>query len=292
MAIFDVFWKRDKPLPDVFQTQDIPPQLRVQVFWIWKETLKKFDVLHDFDAPPSNQYLHQIWEVICEEKGQHQLGFSRKNPEDDLAGALHNSDDTGLVLGIIELSFRFICLLQNQRFAPEQVEKAVSILNRRFREHGVGYQFDMNCQRLIPINSTFTYEEVIRPALAVLARKDFSTANDEFMAAWADFKKSDFDGSVLECGKAFESVMKIICDKKKWAVDPKATAKPLLETIIHNTGMETFFEQPLILIATLRNKLSAHGAGTAPTNVPEHIARYALNATASAVVLLVEAAGL
>jgi hypothetical protein len=50
-----------------------------------------------------------------------------------------------------------------------------------------------------------------------------------------------------------------------------------------------FFESPLILIATLRNKLDAHGAGAQPHDPPEHLAKYSLHATAAAIVLLVDA---
>ena len=49
------------------------------------------------------------------------------------------------------------------------------------------------------------------------------------------------------------------------------------------------FEQPLLNIATLRNKLSnAHGAGVQHRRVPQHVAKYAINATAAAILLLVE----
>ncbi len=45
-----------------------------------------------------------------------------------------------------------------------------------------------------------------------------------------------------------------------------------------------------MLIAVLRNKWSsAHGSGVNAQPVPEHFARYALNATASAILLIVEA---
>jgi hypothetical protein len=42
-------------------------------------------------------------------------------------------------------------------------------------------------------------------------------------------------------------------------------------------------------IATLRNKLgSAHSAGTQQRSVSQHLAKYAINATAAAILLLVE----
>jgi hypothetical protein len=48
------------------------------------------------------------------------------------------------------------------------------------------------------------------------------------------------------------------------------------------------FETPLLLIATLRNRISsAHGGGATPRQVERHIAQYAITATAAAIVLLV-----
>ena len=66
----------------------------------------------------------------------------------------------------------------------------------------------------------------------------------------------------------------------------------LLKTVINNSGLEKFFEQPLILVATMRNKLStAHGAGGASRNVTKGKAEYALSATAAAMLLLLAEAG-
>jgi hypothetical protein len=48
-------------------------------------------------------------------------------------------------------------------------------------------------------------------------------------------------------------------------------------------------EQPLSIVATLRNRLSkSHGAGIQQRDIPPHIAKYAINATAAAILLLVE----
>jgi hypothetical protein len=53
--------------------------------------------------------------------------------------------------------------------------------------------------------------------------------------------------------------------------------------------MEPFFEQPLLIIATLRNRLgTAHGVGGQPREVPRHRAQFAINATATALLFLVE----
>jgi hypothetical protein len=72
-----------------------------------------------------------------------------------------------------------------------------------------------------------------------------------------------------------------------------APANKLLKSYMENISPDKlpgYLESPLILIATLRNKLDAHGAGAAPHAPPAHLAKYSLHATASAIVLLVDAA--
>jgi hypothetical protein len=84
--------------------------------------------------------------------------------------------------------------------------------------------------------------------------------------------------------------MKIICDRKGWPYQQSDTASTLLRAILSRTNLDSFFEQPLLVIGTLRNRLSkAHGAGTQHRAVPRHVARFAVNTTAAAILLLVDA---
>ena len=110
----------------------------------------------------------------------------------------------------------------------------------------------------------------------------------EYLEALEDYRKGDYGDCLTKCGSAFESIMKIICDSKKWQYKQTDTASALLSTIINKSGLESYLEQPLIIIATLRNRLSkSHGAGVAPKEVTQNYAKYALNSTAAAIVFLV-----
>lgn len=132
----------------------------------------------------------------------------------------------------------------------------------------------------------------IQPTLQLLREADFASANKEFLEALEDFRKADYGDCLTKCGSAFESVLKVICARKRWPHNATDTASPLLKTVISKSGLESFFEQPLILVATLRNKLSkSHGAGQEFRNVTEAKAEYAINATAAAILLLVKEAG-
>jgi hypothetical protein len=136
-------------------------------------------------------------------------------------------------------------------------------------------------------DSVILHQNAIEPALGLLAGLAFQHANKEFLEALEDHRKGDFGDCLTKCGSAFESVMKVLCDKNSITFKQTDTASILLKALLANGQLDGFWEQPLIMIATLRNRLSSsHGAGTQPKAVPEHVATYVVNATASAILLL------
>ena len=133
------------------------------------------------------------------------------------------------------------------------------------------------------------HTNAIEPALVLLTRPSLREASNEFLEALAHYRKAEYADCLSKCGSAFESVMKVICDRKSWPYKQSDTASTLLGTILPKTSLDSFFKEPLTLIATIRNRLSsAHGAGTEQRVVSKHVANYAINATASVVLLLVE----
>ena len=143
--------------------------------------------------------------------------------------------------------------------------------------------------QIIRRDSEAIHETVIQPTLTLLGNPTFKTANEEFLDALKDFRNGNYRDSIVKCGSSLESVMKIICDRKGWSYQQTDTASALLKNILPRTNLDLYFEQPIILIATIRNRLSkAHGAGTQQKTVSKHVANYVINATASAILLLVE----
>lgn len=141
---------------------------------------------------------------------------------------------------------------------------------------------------VIPKESEVLHQKAILPALVLLSGKEYKQANDEFLNALTDFRKGDFRDCVTKCGSTFESVMKVLCSKKSIPFKNNDTASVLLKALISHSKLDGFWEQPLILIATVRNRLSsAHGAGLEQKKISEHVAIYIINATASAILLLV-----
>ena len=133
------------------------------------------------------------------------------------------------------------------------------------------------------------HQAATEPTLLLLTAPHYASANEEFLEALGHYRKGEYRDCVLKCGSSIESVMKIICARKNWRYQQKDTAKKLLDTILLQTALDSFYEQPIMLIATIRNQYStAHGAGTQQKSVPKHVANYVINATASAILLLVD----
>lgn len=141
--------------------------------------------------------------------------------------------------------------------------------------------------KVIPKDSQVIHETAIEPALQLLRQPAFRHANTEFLAALEDYRHQKFGDCVTKCNSSYESVMKVICGQKRFGYTESDSTAKLLRTIMGQTQMEGFWETPLMVVGTLRNKLSsAHGAGEKAKVVPEHVARYAMNMTASAIVFL------
>jgi hypothetical protein len=133
-----------------------------------------------------------------------------------------------------------------------------------------------------------THAESVAPVLHLLTSPEYASANAEFLDALQDYRHRDYCDCLTKCGSAFESVMKVVCDKNKWPYKHTDIAATLIDTIVSRSGMEPFFTQPLMLIATLRNRLSkAHGAGTQAKTVSAAVAQFAVSATAAAILLIV-----
>lgn len=154
---------------------------------------------------------------------------------------------------------------------------------------GVPTQFTGICEqaKVIPKESQAIHDKAIEPALKLLRQPAFLNANSEFMAALEDFRHGKFGDCVTKCNSSYESVMKVICGQKGFGYAQGDTTSKLIRTIMQKTEMDTFWEQPLMTVGTLRNKLStSHGAGEVQKVVPEHVAKYTLNITASAIIFL------
>ena len=107
----------------------------------------------------------------------------------------------------------------------------------------------------------------------------------------------DHKECLVDCLKAFESTMKTICAKRKWAYKDTDTASTLIDTCLKSGLLPPFMQTHLgtvksaleSAIPTVRNRLGGHGQGVQPKEVPQFYAEYLLHETAATIVFLVDA---
>jgi hypothetical protein len=143
--------------------------------------------------------------------------------------------------------------------------------------------------RVVMRDQDAMYKEAIAPAIGLLADRGYSSANQELLAALGDYRHGNHGDCLTKCAAAFESTLKILCARRGWQHQENDGAAQLLRVVIDNSTLDSYLEQPLLGPAMLRNRLgSAHGAGAQSRRVPAERARYAINTTAAAVLLVVE----
>ena len=220
--------------------------------------------------------------------------FSFNEKDDTIEFLAQCSDERFLDFTELVLQYESFCELG---IAPSQL---VDAINEFFKADDLPYSLIdfVRCResidlypRVIRRDSEVLHETAIEPALNLLANPVFASANREFLAALKDYRNGESGDCVAKCGSSLESVMKVICEQEGWSYQQNDTAATLLDNIFQQIDLGGFFKEPIKLIATIRNRHgSAHGAGAGQREVPEHVAHYAINATASAILLLVEAA--
>jgi hypothetical protein len=310
MATFDLFSKRQKRLrgeiPEIYQYSDIPNALRIQIIHIIKDAIgiDKGRI----GGNKVNEVYKSIHDTLCREYGVFTLGNPNRNEPDQnsLFTFFLATKDYEKVIDIIEISFLLIKgyidnPINNYKFHADTLIKpddAIQELNERFREHGVGYQFESS--QIIRVDSTYMHSEVVNPSIKLLWNDKFLGANDEYMKAHEHYRNGRNKECLAECLKAYESTMKIICKESGWPYKETDTSKKLIEICLQNGIIPQFIQNQYTSIRnllesgipTIRNRLGGHGQGQTQVSVDDQITRYALNLTGSNIIFLIEQSGI
>lgn len=248
------------------------------------------------------EFLHQLHRNVSYLHGEFQLSKARGQETDDIVEFIFTCKDDDL-LDVIELIFK-----SNLPGITWPDNPLIEGINDFFRIDNLPYyltgyiieEFESSFYgtptkatrigeypQVVRKDSEVLHKSAIEPVLSLLKGQEFTHANTEFLNALEDFRKQNYGDCLTKCCSSFESVMKVLCARKSVPHKQTDTAATLLKALLAIGNLDSFWEQPLILIATLRNRLStSHGAGAQLKNVPEHVAMYAVNATASAILLL------
>lgn len=300
MPARDIYSKRQRrargEMPDVYTYDDFPRSLRVQLVQLIR------DGIGDPNKQWSDDVYRGIHEILCREYGVFSLFEERQRISnwEALANTLLRTEDHERILDIVEMCLDAVdgYVRENQGAFSGCVEPdaVIAEVNVRFKEHGVGYEFASG--NIVRIDSQLVHEEVVKPALHLLADPQYAGANAEFLSAHEHYRHQRYSECINECLKAFESTMKVICTKRGWAFDERRDgASALIQTCMGNGLFPNFLQTHIgglrsILesgLPTTRNRQSGHGQGAEVTEVTEATASFALHTTATNIVFFARA---
>ena len=305
--LFNVFSRRNQPPSKL--GGPLTSEFRTRVLQVCRGQFP----LHQ-DWTRSDQFWPDVYNRLRLLHGRNMLAGKRTDSTvEDILAFLHQCKDDHF-LDFVELIFQSEQLWE-RRLGSFQAEELVGMVNKFLELDGLPYSLTGFVFPLAPQGEEYgrlvlsaggppcveAYPQIIRrendvihsyaidPTLTLLTQPHFKIANKEFLGALEDYRKGQYGDCVTKCGSAFESVMKVVCNRRRWQYEQTDAASSLMAKILPNTKLPSFFKEPLTLIATARNRLSSsHGGGTQQRIVPKHVASFVVNSTAAAILLIVD----
>lgn len=303
MGIIDLFSKRQKrqrgEYPDVYQYDVLPSPFRTQVVHIL------LDALGDPNSDQCAQVYQSIHKVLSREYGTFALSretiYNMQDYMKDILAFFQETKDIEKALDVIELCFKMIEHMADDQsyhyYASVRMaaKDAIDELNTRFREHAIGFAYENG--QVMRVDSQVIHSEIVKPALALLADASYVGANEEFMSAHRHYREGRYKEAIIDALKALESVLKVICRKRKWTYDETGTAKQLLDVCFANGLVPAYLSSHYTSLRavlesgppTIRNKVAGHGQGAELNAVPVYLAAYEIHLVAASIQFLIHA---
>jgi AbiJ N-terminal domain 4 len=294
MERFKLFSERNtlNETNDVYEYEIAPQRLRIQLSHIFDEYITSLDF--------SMRFWSLVVHSIKKEFGILELpgrGYKDIVMRFFLGGNDQKAIDTiDLIFYLINQSIDSLTKTRNDenRTIVYQLKKAIEEANYRFKQNNFGYEIIDG--QLIRIDNQMVHQEVIKPAIQLLFDEGFDTASNEFLQAHEHYRKGEYSDAIVDAGRAFESTMKIICDKKSYSYSQRDTASSLIHKLVTNnlipSNLQNHFNHLWNTLScglpTIRNANGGHGQGVQETQVPESLVNFSINLAASNIVFLVK----
>ena len=286
---------------DVYNYYEITTRVRVQVVQMLEAGLGSA-VTSLLDGRSGNNPCYEhIVKTMRRELGVQQLvAMNYESLKHELFLWLQSELNIDQWLDGVELSLQDVEKVTPQQifrslYRPsEKPEDVIADFNARMLEAAVGYQYVSG--QIIRIEFQHIHIDVVVPALQLLSDPKFDSANREYRSAHEAYRHGELEDCLVDCGKALESVLKVIGRKRGWKFNDTDTASKLILAAVDDGFLAAYLDPSLNhlkgLIETstpvLRNKMGAHGSGVSPRVVPQHLAAFQLHQTAAVILYLMK----
>jgi hypothetical protein len=294
MPVFNTFSKRQRERPATFAYDVVPDSLRLQLRIVLEDAFGSW--------AKGWEFLGRVMER------EHAAPSFNRQYESRLAAAAPYAIQC-LVLGTFEESIDAIetglriLNIAGRKEVPQyhgirqSPDDAVAEVNERFLEHGIGYQFSVEENQIVRLDSALLHKEAVEPAMRLLGSPGFEGPADEFAKAHAYHRSGDGKDAVSWAVKALESAAKAICNARGWSYDKATGPKDLIDVIYKNglipQELEAYFgglRTALVSgLPTIGNRMTRHGQGPHVKPIAEHMVTFGMHLAAATIVFLVEA---
>lgn len=293
MALLSIFSRRkrqaEQPAKDVYEYENVPIKVRVQILMNISKCISAVGH-YNFSS-------EQIYESITSELREEVGRFSLTNDyhssiAEEIGHWFLNHATTDELFDAIELFVMVTSRAADNQAHTSAIRQSIARINARLLEAGLGYE--IAGQQVIEKSNEYAHTEVVLPALHVLSERRFSNANKEFREAHHAYRAGEYEDCLVDCLKAFESVMKVIADERGWQIPKTANASKLIAALFEHefvpkymqnqfAGLKAMLESS---VPTTRNKDGGHGAGAEERKVPQSLAALQLHQTAAIIIFL------
>ncbi len=286
--------------PELYQYDSIPEHLRRQICIAFSEGVG--DCVHVGNSFRTYPNANDAWDRIDSDCFKEIPKYpALKHGQDSRINYLDyisSVQEIDWFLDAFEIGCRILSRLDMykspaDRGASVSSGEALEEINFRFEQHAVGYKFENGY--VISVESKFVHSEVVKPALVLLSEPLFKKANEEFMRAHRHFRSEEYKDSINSANRAFETTLKIICDKEGWSYDKGSVAAQLI-TVLKTNGVfshnfdrnfDSFIAMLKSGLPSIRNDAGGHGESLLAASVSSEVARFALNLAASNITFII-----
>ena len=296
--MLDLYTERnqDKEEDIIFQYDNLPEKFKNQIIFILEDLyLILNDQIYEKD------FYYYIHRALCKEWGKERLfklpvGFKDKESVEEFIKYKKTSLDE--IFDLIEYSLRYTQERLDDRYrhingSYDNLNHVINEINHRFKESKLGYEIvDL---KIIRIDAQYTHSNIIKPTINLTANIQYKQVNLEYMDAITFYQDENYEQSIEKATEAFESTLKIICDKNKWKYQDNDGYERLVNICYKNNFLDDFIineftslQGILKSMSAVRNKYTSHGKGNDKLNIPPYLVKHVLNVTGSCILFLIE----
>ena len=294
MSIPDIFSRRNNPKNiGLYEYSKIPEGLKIQVMYIAEDLLGDgLSIIRDrLSRNSSSSKWHDFRKFILREWAI---------PENKTVSAIVQIRSLILSKDFTVPHFLDFCemlLIKTSETGKEVFQRktkfeSIEELNFRFLNSAFGYQYVNG--KMIRIDNQLIHKEIIIPALNFLSNPLFEKSDSDYRLAHEHYRENKIKDCIIACGRSFESIMKAICDDKKWSYPAGSRASDLIKALRTNglfrDGADRGFDTYIAMLKTglpdLRNAIGGHGETPDAPEPALYMASYALHLTATNLLFL------